>query len=136
MSKDSQPLSSTLLVLPVLYHFFGPRRHGPELEMVPSAKPQIALSVGGVPITGDVQLLQFGDRVEVEFNGRRHLNRGKLRVEQSVPEPIVADLAGRGHDVDVAKVPLGGCQAIWIDHERGVLIGGSEPRKDGMALGY
>jgi gamma-glutamyltranspeptidase / glutathione hydrolase len=62
--------------------------------------------------------------------------RNKLRVEQSVPAPIVADLARRGHDIDVAKVPLGGCQAIWIDRERGVLIGGSEPRKDGLALGY
>src|SRR5712671_5165575 len=62
--------------------------------------------------------------------------RGKLRVERGVPEPIVADLARRGHDIDVAKVPLGGCQAIWIDHQRGVLIGGSEPRKDGLALGY
>jgi gamma-glutamyltranspeptidase/glutathione hydrolase len=62
--------------------------------------------------------------------------RGKLRVERGVPEPVVADLARRGHDIDVAKVPLGGCQAIWIDHQRGVLIGGSEPRKDGLALGY
>jgi gamma-glutamyltranspeptidase/glutathione hydrolase len=62
--------------------------------------------------------------------------RGKLRVERGVPEPIVADLARRGHEVEVAKVPLGGCQAIWIDHQRGVLIGGSEPRKDGLALGY
>jgi gamma-glutamyltranspeptidase/glutathione hydrolase len=62
--------------------------------------------------------------------------RGKLRVERGVPEPVVADLARRGHDIDVAKVPLGGCQAIWMDHQRGVLIGGSEPRKDGLALGY
>src|SRR5438477_11590708 len=62
--------------------------------------------------------------------------RGKLRVERGVPEPVVAELARRGHDIDVAKVPLGGCQAIWIDHDRGALIGGSEPRKDGLALGY
>jgi gamma-glutamyltranspeptidase/glutathione hydrolase len=62
--------------------------------------------------------------------------RGKLQVERAVPEPIVADLAARGHDIDVRRVPLGGCQAIWIDHERGVLIGGSDPRKDGLALGY
>jgi gamma-glutamyltranspeptidase/glutathione hydrolase len=62
--------------------------------------------------------------------------RGKLQVERANPEPIVADLAGRGHEIDIRRVPLGGCQAIWIDHDRGVLIGGSDPRKDGLALGY
>ena len=62
--------------------------------------------------------------------------RNKLQVEPGVPEAVVADLAGRGHQIDIRRVPLGGCQAIWIDRERGALIGGSEPRKDGMALGY
>src|SRR5246500_3904854 len=61
---------------------------------------------------------------------------GVLQVERAVPAPIVADLAQRGHEVEVQAVPLGGAQAIWMDHERGVLIGGSEPRKDGLALGY
>ncbi|HEY1431660.1 MAG TPA: gamma-glutamyltransferase family protein [Stellaceae bacterium] len=61
---------------------------------------------------------------------------GVLQVERANPEPVVADLAHRGHEILMLDVPLGGCQAIWIDHERGVLIGGSEPRKDGLALGY
>jgi gamma-glutamyltranspeptidase/glutathione hydrolase len=62
--------------------------------------------------------------------------QGALQVEHFVPEAIRADLARRGHQIEMLEVPIGGCQAIWIDRERGVLIGGSEPRKDGMALGY
>jgi gamma-glutamyltranspeptidase / glutathione hydrolase len=61
---------------------------------------------------------------------------GVLQVERANPEPIVSELARRGHEILMLEVPLGGCQAIWIDQERGVLIGGSEPRKDGLALGY
>jgi gamma-glutamyltranspeptidase/glutathione hydrolase len=61
---------------------------------------------------------------------------GVLQVERANPEPAVAELAHRGHEILMLEVPLGGCQAIWIDHERGVLIGGSDPRKDGLALGY
>ena len=62
--------------------------------------------------------------------------RGVLQVERANAEPIIVDLGSRGHVIEMQEVPLGGCQAIWIDHQRGVLIGGSEPRKDGLALGY
>jgi gamma-glutamyltranspeptidase/glutathione hydrolase len=62
--------------------------------------------------------------------------QGVLQTEHFVPEPVRADLARRGHEIEMLEVPIGGCQAIWIDRERGVLIGGSEPRKDGLALGY
>jgi gamma-glutamyltranspeptidase / glutathione hydrolase len=60
---------------------------------------------------------------------------GILALESTVAEPILRDLAARGHRVARAGA-LGGCQAIWIDRRRGCLIGGSDPRKDGCALGY
>ena len=61
---------------------------------------------------------------------------GVLQLEQGVPEAVAADLAKRGHKIDRVPKPLGGCQQIWIDHERGFLMGGSDPRKDGCAFGY
>jgi gamma-glutamyltranspeptidase/glutathione hydrolase len=59
-----------------------------------------------------------------------------LQLEPTVPEDVRADLAGRGHKTVWVDEPLGGCQAIWIDHARGVLLGGTDHRKDGIALGY
>ena len=33
-------------------------------------------------------------------------------------------------------MPWGGGQIVVMDREAGVLIGASDPRKDGMAIGY
>ena len=62
--------------------------------------------------------------------------QGKVEVERGVPAAAVAALRAMGHTVVHAERPHGGGQAIWIDHARGCLIGASEPRKDGLALGY
>jgi len=62
--------------------------------------------------------------------------KGKVQVESGVPEAVQEGLAARGHVLESPPGPLGGGQAIAIDRELGVLVGGSDPRKDGFALGY
>ena len=57
-------------------------------------------------------------------------------IESAVGENICAELTKLGHNIGPASIPIGGSQAIWIDHEKGTLTGGSDPRKDGCALGY
>jgi gamma-glutamyltranspeptidase/glutathione hydrolase len=57
-------------------------------------------------------------------------------VERGVSAAAIAGLRERGHDVQLRPLPFGGGQAIRIDWERGVLIGASDHRKDGCALGY
>lgn len=59
-----------------------------------------------------------------------------LTLETTISAAIEADLRARGHRTEWAEEPLGGCQGIWIDHERGFLLGSSDHRKDGIALGY
>jgi gamma-glutamyltranspeptidase / glutathione hydrolase len=61
---------------------------------------------------------------------------GKVEIERGIPAAVAEQLARMGHEIVPIEKPHGGGQAIWIDRARGVLIGGSDPRKDGMALGY
>jgi gamma-glutamyltranspeptidase / glutathione hydrolase len=61
---------------------------------------------------------------------------GEVELETGVAQAVADRLAALGHRIKRAARPIGGGQAIWIDHARGVLIGGSDPRKDGYALGY
>jgi gamma-glutamyltranspeptidase/glutathione hydrolase len=63
-------------------------------------------------------------------------SRGKMQVERGMPADVLDRLARMGHEPELIERPHGGGQAIWIDRARGCLVGGSEPRKDGLALGY
>ena len=61
---------------------------------------------------------------------------GTLFLESGVDAEVVRDLIRRGHRVSRSASEFGGYQGIWIDWERRVLIGASESRKDGCAIGY
>ena len=53
-----------------------------------------------------------------------------------MPEEVVAGLKRLGHRVERRPMPWGGGQIVVMDRERGVVIGASDGRKDGMAIGY
>ncbi|MGH7191759.1 MAG: gamma-glutamyltransferase, partial [Acetobacteraceae bacterium] len=81
--------------------------------------------------------LEYGlDIQEALDRPRVFPNAGKLEIERGLPLTTLAGLEGRGWPLTVVDRPHGGGQAIWIDREKGVLAGGSDPRKDGLALGY
>ncbi len=61
---------------------------------------------------------------------------GVLHLESGVPWAVVRALIEKGHRIAPDPGGYGGYQGIWIDHQRGILLGGSESRKDGCALGY
>ena len=62
--------------------------------------------------------------------------KGVVELERGIPAAAVERLQQLGHRCEVIAKPHGGGQAIRIDHERGVLVAGSDPRKDGCALGF
>lgn len=62
-----------------------------------------------------------------------------LRVEGRVPEAVVSILRARNQPVRVVEDwsdIMGHAQGIVIDHERGVLMGGADPRGEGIAIGW
>lgn len=82
-------------------------------------------------------LFDFGmDPQEAVDLPRCFLYRGDYGLERGIPEATAKGLARLGHKISRAPTPWGGSQAIAIDWARGTLTAGSDPRKDGCALGY
>ena len=93
--------------------------------------------VGQAHVLGN--MLDFGMDPQAALDcPRLFFEDGGVTVESGIPDSLRRDLLDRGHRIVPAEPdePLGGGQVIAIDWKRGVLIAGSEPRKDGLALGY
>ena len=81
--------------------------------------------------------IDYGMDVQESLDAARFfLYDGELSVEAGIPENTRRALEKLGHRLIDASSPHGGGQAIFIDWRNGVLHGGSDPRKDGMAAGY
>ncbi len=69
----------------------------------------------------------------------RHLKGTEVYVEDGISEKTVAALAQKGHQIIMRAQEVnqvGGGQAIYLDRDQNVLLGASDRRKDGCAIGY
>jgi gamma-glutamyltranspeptidase/glutathione hydrolase len=82
-------------------------------------------------------MLDFGMDVQQALDCPRFFFEDEQTIVERGADPkTIEGLKQRGHNVVMAPSPWGGGQIIKIDRDRGVLIGGSDPRKDGCAIGY
>ena len=69
----------------------------------------------------------------------RHLDGMEIYCEDGIPEETRSALQSKGHrlmEETPATCQVGGGQAIYFDRDQDVLLGASDRRKDGCAIGY
>jgi len=103
------------------------------------AQPQIHLQVIS-------RLLDFGWNIQDAIEAPRWVHGSRLgggsprlNLEERYDPDVVNNLRRKGHKIRFLppwSVEVGHAQGIVIDHQRGVLMGGADPRGDGYALGW
>jgi len=103
---------------------------------------------GDIQAQGHVQvLLNLIDRglnlqQAIDAPRIRYMNGRNVMMEDGLTAAVIAELIKRGHERAFPpaginhRALMGGGQAIMIDPETGALVGASDIRKDGMAIGY
>jgi gamma-glutamyltranspeptidase/glutathione hydrolase len=105
---------------------------------------------------GQVQILvnlidrAMNPQQAIDASRVRVLGANRISVESTFPPDVIARLASFGHEIIPGEAPpadwlqphdflhsfMGSAQAIVIDPAFGTLCGGSDPRLDGVAIGY
>jgi gamma-glutamyltranspeptidase/glutathione hydrolase len=106
-------------------------------------RPWLSFGVmgGDMQPQGHVQvllnLIDFGMNIQEagEAPRFRHSSSG-LALESAISAEARSGLTERGHSIIAETGIFGGFQGILFDQETGVMMGGSDPRKDGLAIGY
>ncbi len=96
---------------------------------------------GAYQPNGHVRLLSnmvdFGLNAQSAIDApRSFFDKGMLNLERGYATAVRSQLEHIGHKTAIPEQPIGGAQAIRIDHDRGVLEGASDARKDGCAIGF
>ncbi len=85
---------------------------------------------------------QAGDQPRIEHNGSSEPtgetmeNGGKVKFERGITPEVREQLEEMGHKTSSGNGAFGGYQAIWRMDDPLRYFGGSDPRKDGAAMGY
>jgi gamma-glutamyltranspeptidase/glutathione hydrolase len=106
-------------------------------------RPWLSFGVmgGDMQPQGHVQvllnLIDFGMNVQEAGEAPRFRHSsGGLALESAISPETRFGLDARGHRLITSIGAFGGFQGILIDPRSGVMMGGSDPRKDGLAIGY
>ncbi len=103
---------------------------------------------GDIQVQGHVQVIL--NLVERGLNLQQAIDAPRVRyiagrnvmLEDEITQPVIDALVARGHVRAVAppgikyRALMGGGQAIMVDPATGALLGASDRRKDGLAIGY
>jgi gamma-glutamyltranspeptidase / glutathione hydrolase len=123
MTKDGQPVFS-----------FGVM--GGDFQ--PQGQVQVLMSILDFKMSPQ----QAGEQPRVEHSGsstptgRKMVDGGSVTFERHIPKGVKTKLASMGHKVNPRPGVFGGYQGIWRRENPLRYFGGSDPRKDGCAMGY
>ena len=83
------------------------------------------------------QIVDFGLNPQLALDFARIFpNNNTLDIEYDFDSKVMHELKLKGHKINYPVPPIGGGQMIFIDDERNIIIGASDWRKDGLAIGY
>lgn len=106
-------------------------------------KPSMSFGVMGGAYQPMGQAHVFSNMVDHGFDPQAALDHprifwakdGVLEAESGISRSVVAGLQARGHEIRQSNTPIGGGQIIQVC-DKGYYCAGSDPRKDGLAIGY
>ena len=88
-----------------------------------------------------VNLIDFKLNLQeaIDASRARHLEGTEVYLENGISDDVASALQAKGHQLskeDSLVNQVGGGQAIYLDRKQNILLGASDRRKDGCALGY
>lgn len=107
-------------------------------DFQPQGHAQIVMNI----VDFGMSIQQAGDQPRLSHNGSSSPtgdtmeDGGTLQFEYGFDDSVKVQLAQMGHNISPKIAAHGGYQNIWREDDPRVYFGGSDPRKDGCAIGW